>query len=148
MKRLIMMVGLPRSGKTTRALKLAKKYGAPIVNPDSIRKVIHGENFRLASEPIVWGIAKTMVSALFLAGHDCVIVDACNITRERRNEWRYHINSVLSESCVFELQVIATPVSICRDRAVNESSLLEAINRMNANYEEPTSLPCFIEIIK
>ena len=35
---LIVMVGLPRSGKTT----WARKQGYPIVNPDSIRLAFHG----------------------------------------------------------------------------------------------------------
>lgn len=80
---LILTVGLPRSGKST----WARKQGHPIVNPDSIRLALHGERFIEEAEPIVWLMAKYMVRALFYAGHKKVILDATNITKERRDFW-------------------------------------------------------------
>ena len=88
-KILILMVGLPRSGKTTKALELAARHGAAIVNPDAIRLAIHGSAFVPTAEPFVWATAHAMVDALFLAGHPAVVLDACNNTRKRRDEWRY-----------------------------------------------------------
>jgi predicted kinase len=82
-KLLVATVGLPRSGKTT----WARRQGVPIVNPDSIRLAIHGCRYVEQAEPLVWAIAKTMVRSLFLAGHDVVVLDACNVTRKRRQEW-------------------------------------------------------------
>lgn len=84
MKTLMMTVGLPRSGKST----WARQQPFPIVNPDSIRLAIHGERYNAAAEPFVWATAKAMVKALFLAGHDTVILDATNTTEARRNEWK------------------------------------------------------------
>jgi len=84
-----LMVGLPRSGKTTAALQLAKDTGAPIVNPDAIRLAIHGKPYLQSAEPFVWATAHAMVDSLFLAGHADVILDACNNTRKRRDEWKY-----------------------------------------------------------
>lgn len=83
MKKLICTVGLPRSGKST----WAKKQGHPMVNPDSIRLALHGLRFEKLAEPFVWAIAQCMVRALFLAGHDTVIIDATNITKNRRAYW-------------------------------------------------------------
>ena len=80
---LICTVGLPRSGKSS----WAREQGAPIVNPDSIRLAIHGQAFISEAEPFVWATAKYMVKALFLAGHETVIVDATNTTRKRRDDW-------------------------------------------------------------
>lgn len=88
MKTLILMVGLPRSGKTTKAWKLSERHSAPVVNPDSIHRVLHGTAYRDEANPIVWGIAKMMVRALFEAGHEFVILDACNNTIARREEWK------------------------------------------------------------
>ena len=83
MKKLILTVGLPRSGKTT----WAKKMNFPIVNPDSIRLALHGNQFITEAEPMVWEIAKYMVKSLFLAGHNTVILDATNTTVKKRKEW-------------------------------------------------------------
>jgi predicted kinase len=84
MKTLILTVGLPRTGKST----WAKATGKVMVNPDSIRLALHGQQFAYLAEPFVWAIAKVMVRALFLAGHDEVILDATNITKDRRKQWR------------------------------------------------------------
>ncbi len=47
---LILMVGLPRSGKTTRA----RQIDHPIVNPDSIRLALHAPHpFLKGMEPFV-----------------------------------------------------------------------------------------------
>ena len=129
MKKLIMMVGLPRSGKTTRAV--AEKH--PIVCPDAIRLALHGQPYVSTAEPHVWAIAKTMVRALFLAGHDTVIFDACNNTRKRRDEWR-------SEAWQREFYVIEAQPDTCEDRAVvdGRDDLIPVIRRM-AEQHEPVS---------
>lgn len=84
MNTLISTVGLPRSGKST----WARTQGIPVVNPDSIRLALHGQAFYAPAEPFVWATAHLMVQSLFLAGHNKVILDATNINRRRRDEWR------------------------------------------------------------
>src|SRR5579872_4606630 len=103
MKKIHIMVGLPRSGKSTKARQL----GYPIVNPDSIRLVLHGTPFRKEAEPLVWSIAHTMVEALFNAGHDDVILDATNVSPYRRKEWKsdkwvrmYHVMAANKDLCI------------------------------------------------
>lgn len=83
MKILTLTVGLPRSGKSS----WARKQGIPIVNPDSIRLALYGERFIEEAEPMVWCMAKYFVKALFLAGHDEVILDATNLTKKGRDFW-------------------------------------------------------------
>ena len=126
---LILMVGLPRSGKTT----LARQLGFPIVSPDEIRLALHGQVYVSSAEPFVWAIAKTMVRALFGAGHGTVILDGCNNTVARRDEWK-------SSSWHSRLLNVATPVSDCRDRAIaaGRDDILPVIDRMAAAHEPPT----------
>lgn len=133
MKRLICTVGLPRSGKST----WARETGDPIVNPDAIRLAIHGQPFIGETEPFVWAVAKAMVSALFLAGHDTVILDATNTTRKRRDEWK-------SKRWVREWRVFGGPEQreLCAERAKTGASDLEhlhgilgAIERMADQWE-------------
>lgn len=95
--KLILTVGLPRSGKST----WAKGTGFPIVNPDSIRLAVHGQAYREESEPLVWAMAYMMVRALFLAGNETVVVDATNVTKKRRDEWKSRFREASIEFVVF-----------------------------------------------
>jgi predicted kinase len=124
-KTLLMLVGLPRSGKSTwaRAEKL------PIVCPDAIRLALHGQAFASQAEPHVWAIARTMVRALFLAGHETVILDACNNTKKRRDEWR-------SKGWRRVFRIMRTSEGVCHNRAVNERpDLVPVIARMADTHE-------------
>ncbi len=125
MKRLILKVGLPRSGKTTSA----RAQGFPIVNPDSIRLAMHGRRFYGPAEPMVWAHAFLMVEALFLAGHGTVIVDATNVSQKRRRQWE-----PVAERCeaVIELDLIRTTPEVCleRARAEGDDEIRPVIRRM------------------
>lgn len=80
---LYVMVGLPRSGKTTEALR----SGLPVVNADSIHTELHGQVYRAESNPLVWAIVRIMVGALFRVGHKSVVVDGCHGAHEYRRTW-------------------------------------------------------------
>ncbi|MEM9450322.1 MAG: AAA family ATPase [Cyanobacteria bacterium P01_E01_bin.6] len=82
-------IGLPRSGKTTWIWQNLDRWGnASVVNPDSIRVAMHGEAFNPAAETAIWMVANYMVPALFVAGHDNVILDATNINKSQRVKWQ------------------------------------------------------------
>ena len=126
MKELVLTVGLPRSGKST----WAKDQGVPVVCPDSIRLAIHGCTFIASAEPLVWATAHVMVSSLFLAGHDKVILDACNNTQKRREEWR-------SKGCYdwdrsFKVFDEGARECISRAKLSGREDLIETIERMDA----------------
>jgi predicted kinase len=123
---LIATVGLPRSGKST----WAKSQAYPIVNPDAIRLALHGQRFAANAEPFVWATAKVMVRALFGAGHKAVILDATNITRKRRDEWK-------SKEWGLFFKNIPTGSITCTARAIAEKDedILPVIERMAAEYE-------------
>jgi glyoxylase I family protein len=125
-KILIATVGLPRSGKTAWALS----QDWPVVNPDSIRLAIHGHRFISRAEPFVWATAKAMVRALFLAGHDIVILDATNTRRTLRDEWQ-------TKDWATFFKVIGTEAEICLERAARQqdAEIVPVIERMAAQYE-------------
>lgn len=126
-KLLIVMVGLPYSGKST----VARECGSPIVCPDAIRVALHGRKFIPESEPIVWAIARYMVKALFLAGHNVVVLDATNTTRERRKAW-------ISKEWSTIFRVIGTEKGTCiaRARACGDEDIIPIIEKMAAEFED------------
>ncbi len=128
-KTLFITVGLPRSGKTT----WAREQGCPIVNPDSIRLALHGQRYQSLAEPFVWSIAKLMVRALFLSGHDIVIVDATNNSAKRRKFWEdpewkldYHILKASKDLCIE------------RAKSINDEEIIPVIQRMAVEHEPVT----------
>ena len=130
MKKLIMFVGLPRSGKSTSARLL----DYPIVNPDAIRLALHGQRFQPEAESFVWAIAYLMADALFKAGHDTVTIDATNITKERREPWITKFSD-----CEIEFIVEDTPMETCIERAKadGDMDIIPIIEYMASKMELP-----------
>jgi predicted kinase len=106
---LIMMVGLPRSGKST----WAQSQGYPIVCPDAIRLAKTGLRWFGPIEHEVWATARTMIRALFLAGHKVVILDATGLKRKNRDDFKCSQDVIWTRY----IQIIDTDVEICKDRA-------------------------------
>ena len=71
-----------------------------------------------------------MVRSLFLAGHDTVILDACNNTRMRRDEWR-------SDEWDTVFKVIPESHLVCYTRAdaQGDAGIVPVIERMAAEHE-------------
>jgi len=130
-KLLIILMGLPRSGKSTWAKKESMRLGAPIVNPDSIRLALYGKAYIRSMEPYVWAIAYTMVDSLFTAGHDTIIVDATNINKASRDKWARYSP---------EFHYIDTPMDVCLERAHKgcREDLLDVIKSMDNKFEPLT----------
>lgn len=124
MPTLVVMVGLPRSGKST----LARQFGFPIVSPDAIRLAIHGQRHLPSAEPVVWMTAKYMVKALFLAGHMHVVLDATSINAHQRAQWR-------SREWKTKVYVVETDPDVCIQRAI-DTDQLDLIPVINSMYEE------------
>lgn len=122
---LILLMGLPRSGKSTEA----RKHSCPIVCPDAIRLAMHGQRFLDSAEPAVWDAAYLMARALFIAGHKIVIVDATNNTAKRRDEWIARLGDIVSN---FKCIPINTPKETCIERAISTGrpELIPVIERM------------------
>lgn len=127
-KTLTMMMGLPRSGKST----YASTEGCPVVCPDAIRLALHGQRFATLAEPMVWAVAKIMVRALFLSGHDRVVLDATNTSRKRREEW-------YSDDWRTSVLVIDTPKEECirRAREAGDEAIVPVIERMAGQWSLP-----------
>lgn len=130
--KLIVTVGLPRSGKTTFCNEVLKPTGFVIVNPDSFRLAIHGKIFLASAEPLVWACVYAAVDALMIAGHD-VVVDACNLTKKRREPW---------EQRGAEFHLMGTTAAICLERAekAGRADLFPVIGKMAKECDWPAAI--------
>lgn len=126
---IIVMVGLPRSGKST----WARGTGLPIVSPDAIRLALHGVRYLETAERWVWAIAKTMARALLLAGHETIVVDNCCVTHRQRQEWVEEFGA----QHVIRFRHVDTPESECivRARALHDDVIVPVIERMAREFE-------------
>lgn len=132
-KHLIVMVGLPYSGKST----WARKTGLPIVCPDAIREAMHGQRFFGPAEPLVWATARLMVRSLFMAGHTEVILDATSVTRKRRDNWQGSEWTTLFMECDASAELC-----IQRAKSADDEEIIPVIERMEKQAEplSPTEL--------
>ena len=132
-KTLILTVWLPRSGKTT----WSHQQETPVVNPDAMRLAIYNSAFVLEAETLVWTHVEYMLKALFLAGHEKVILDATNITEEKRYKWRQFAAKIW---VWIKFKCFHTDLHECKERAKKcwTEYLIPVIDRMarDINYPE------------
>jgi len=130
MNTLIVLVGLPRSGKTT----WANGERSPMVSPDAIRLALHGRKFVPEAEPIVWVYSKLMVRSLFYAGHNRVIVDGCHVKRKYREEW--YASELFGPNWKTVFQEFSADKATCIRRAEKrDPDLIPVIEKMAAEWE-------------
>lgn len=126
MSELILMVGLPYSGKST----IAQSFKHPIVCPDQIRFALHNQRYEPLAEPMVWAMAKIFVRSLFLAGHKYVILDACNTTSERRDAW-----TDVAWTRSYVVCDISKVACMLRAQEHNDNEIMPIIDRMSTYLE-------------
>ena len=94
-----MMVGIPGSGKSTAAAKLAAKIGAVIVSSDAIRGELYGDEAVQGSHAYVFHIMEERTMAALAAGRS-VIYDATNVTVERRRDFLAKLPRNVQKACI------------------------------------------------
>ena len=134
---LIMMVGLPASGKSTFAKQYAEKNEFAIVSSDKVREMLYGDESIQGDSKDVFETVHTMVLDNLKRGID-TIYDACNIHKHHRVEFLDRVNAEVPE-CYKYCYHISTPLTDCfegnegRDRKVPVS----VISKMAIDFDEP-----------
>lgn len=114
MAKLLMMMGLPGSGKTTRAKEIMVEAGNMVrVNRDQLRPMLHGDaKWSGKKEKVTMHVQRAMVKDLLENDHS-VIVDDTNLRDADRDRWS-HV--AMEAGAKFEVVEMDTPYDECIDR--------------------------------
>lgn len=136
MPKLIVMCGLPGSGKSTEAKKIARKEKAIILSSDAIRKEILGDESSQENGQKIFGILFYRIAKDLKQGQN-VIVDCVNPKCCDRKRYLRKFEGLYDKSILIHMD---TPIDKCkelnllRDRVVPEWG----IDKQAAKFEAPS----------
>ena len=133
---LIVLGGLPASGKSTYAEMLLESGIFQIVCPDLIRKAFYGDENIQGDGKRVFETAFHDIKEYGCLGEN-VVFDATNINADRRKELVKEMRPYFD---IIIFKWITTPASICYERNFYRDRQVPSniIKRMSDNFEEPT----------
>ena len=133
---LIVMSGLPASGKSTYSEWLAESGIFQRVCPDLIRKAFYGDENIQGDGKRVFETAYYDIKEYGSRGEN-VVFDATNIDRNRRRELVKEMRPYFD---IIIFKWFCVPLDICKDRNAKRDRVVpeEVLKRMWFNFEEPT----------
>ena len=133
---LIVLKGLPASGKSTYAEILEESGTFERVCLDTIREELYGDESIQGDGKKVFEIAQTRMHLIGLRGGNCVY-DATNLKRDRRKKL---VEDMRNYFDVLIIKEFTTPLYLCKERNLQRKRQVpnEIIERMLLNSEEPT----------
>lgn len=132
---LLVLIGLPGSGKSTKAKELAKTYNATIVSSDEFRKKEYGEESVQGNNSILFEKIHNEIINL-LKEEKKVIFDACNLSHKHRKQLLDKISKLeVNKMCL----LFGVPVERCLERNRNRERVVpeHVIVRMANNFNVP-----------
>ncbi len=134
--KLILLVGIPGSGKTTYAKEYARTHEETVhLSSDLIRAELYGDEFTQGDPVRVFGLMqKRAIEAL--NGGKSVLYDATNMTRKDRSG----IIAACPRHAQVEAHIIWAPIETCierdarRDRTVGRAVIDKMLKRFQAPY--------------
>lgn len=138
MQKVIYLVGIPGSGKSSFAEELAKKEQAIVLSSDTIRHELFGEESKQKKTNLVYRTLYERVNELLLERKN-VIIDATNVERERRMFSLQKINRLGLKNVRKICFYFDTPYDICLERNQKRSRQVEGriLEKMRKNLEYP-----------
>lgn len=133
--KLILLVGLPGSGKTTYAKQyIAEHLNTIHLSSDTIRKELYNDESIQGNPSEVFGLMQKRAIEALNNGQN-VIYDATNITRKDRAS----IISVCPKFARIECHIIWAPIGICieRDAARKRTVGKKVIDKMLKRFQAP-----------
>lgn len=135
MVKCFVMCGLPASGKSQQAKKLAEEYDAEIFSSDSLREEMFGDvNHQADNDTLFKELHKRIRECL--VSKRMAVYDDCNISYKRRMEFLKSLRKITCEKIAI---LMATPYEVCLERnAQRERKVPEhVIKRMYMSWNSP-----------
>lgn len=130
-----MMIGLPCSGKSTRAKRLAEEYNANIHSSDAIREELTGDINNQENNTLVFQTLHQRIKDDLRNGKSC-IYDACCVHYKERKAFLQELKNISCEKiCV----LMATPYEVCLERSAKRDRKVPeyVIKRMYKSFDPP-----------
>ena len=148
MNNLIVLVGLPASGKSTFAKEKLANEETIVLSSDELRKELLGDESCQTNNELVFSTLYARAKENLLNGKD-VVIDATNINMKDRRRTLSHFQGMDIKRVAL---VFATPINVCyerdskRDRVVG----MEVIDKFLYRFEFPMEYEGFnkIEIVR
>ena len=135
MNKLIMMVGLPASGKSTYAQCIADTEDAIIHSSDNLRKELFGDVNEQDKNNELFKELHNRIKSDLKTGKN-VIYDACNISYKRRKAFLDELKKI---NCKKICCLIATPYEKCLEQDQKRNRIVpeHVIKRMYLHFDVP-----------
>ena len=130
-----MMIGLPASGKSTKAQEYAKAYNATIFSSDALRKELYGDESIQGDNTKLFNTLHRQIKTHLKNGYSAIF-DATNISYKKRMAFLSELKNI---SCNKICVLMATPYEECLKRnAEREHKVPEnVIERMYRSIDIP-----------
>lgn len=141
MTNLVLLSGLPRSGKTTLS-KQYKEMGYEVISLDEERMSYYGDDYNEDLEPNVWDETRDKLTKLIKSGKN-VLLDECNTNVLNLYYW---IKNLDVEVNIKVILVDASPIE-CIGRSGTDEVLHKVILRKDQNKSTRDQLEEFCDRI-
>ncbi len=136
--RVIVLVGLPGSGKST----WAARQGLPVLSSDAVRELLSGDATDQTIQKRVFATIRFLLRQRIAAGQRVTCIDATHLTPWERRPY-LRMKGVVVEAVYFD-----TPTEVCKARNLGRVRVVpeDVIDRMAKKLVRPTRAEGFSRV--